>query len=246
MSDMRLIIIRHGDPDYERDSLTEKGIREATLLSERIPSFHIDKAYVSPLGRAQLTAKIGLSKTDLIPETMDWLREFDSDAYHNDGSNITWDWMPDEWTKDHRFYSIDTWMDNEVFQKSPNLKSLYEERVRGIDELLLKHGYKRDGENYAVIRENRDTVALFCHFGVACVLLSHLLHTSPMLLWHGFICQPTGVIIVSTEERQKGIASWRVNCFGDLAHLEYSNEKPSFAGRFRETYGDGTDERKED
>ena len=33
---MKLIIIRHGDPDYEHDTLTEKGIREAKLLSERI------------------------------------------------------------------------------------------------------------------------------------------------------------------------------------------------------------------
>ena len=28
---MRLLIIRHGDPDYVRDSLTEKGRREAEL-----------------------------------------------------------------------------------------------------------------------------------------------------------------------------------------------------------------------
>ncbi len=26
---MKLIFIRHGDPDYEHDTLTEKGIREA-------------------------------------------------------------------------------------------------------------------------------------------------------------------------------------------------------------------------
>lgn len=30
---MRLIIIRHGDPDYERDSLTQKGWREAEPLA---------------------------------------------------------------------------------------------------------------------------------------------------------------------------------------------------------------------
>ena len=33
---MRLLIIRHGDPDYEKDSLTEKGWWEAELLSRRI------------------------------------------------------------------------------------------------------------------------------------------------------------------------------------------------------------------
>ena len=38
---MRLLIIRHGDPDYEKDSLTEKGWREAALLADSL-------LYVSP------------------------------------------------------------------------------------------------------------------------------------------------------------------------------------------------------
>lgn len=33
---MNIYIIRHGDPDYEKDSLTEKGWREAELLSRRL------------------------------------------------------------------------------------------------------------------------------------------------------------------------------------------------------------------
>ena len=31
---MRLLFIRHGEPDYEKDSLTEKGFREAGYLAE--------------------------------------------------------------------------------------------------------------------------------------------------------------------------------------------------------------------
>lgn len=31
---MRILLIRHGDPDYVRDTLTEKGHREAALLGE--------------------------------------------------------------------------------------------------------------------------------------------------------------------------------------------------------------------
>ena len=49
---MRLIFIRHGDPDYENDTLTEKGWREAKLLSERTKNWTVDDIYVSPLGRA--------------------------------------------------------------------------------------------------------------------------------------------------------------------------------------------------
>ena len=32
---MRLLFIRHGDPDYVNDTLTAKGHREAALLAER-------------------------------------------------------------------------------------------------------------------------------------------------------------------------------------------------------------------
>ena len=53
---MRLLIIRHGDPDYEQDSLTPKGWCEAELLSERISKMNIKDFYVSPLGRAKATA----------------------------------------------------------------------------------------------------------------------------------------------------------------------------------------------
>ena len=50
---MRLILIRHGDPDYSIDSLTEKGWREAALLAKRAKDWQIDDAFVSPLGRAR-------------------------------------------------------------------------------------------------------------------------------------------------------------------------------------------------
>ena len=33
---MKLLLIRHGDPDYTIDSLTEKGHREAQLLAEKM------------------------------------------------------------------------------------------------------------------------------------------------------------------------------------------------------------------
>ena len=32
---MKLLLIRHGEPDYTIDSLTEKGCKEAELLSEK-------------------------------------------------------------------------------------------------------------------------------------------------------------------------------------------------------------------
>mgnify|MGYP000433862946 FL=1 len=44
---MKLLIVRHGDPDYSIDSLTEKGWREAELLSEKLSKLDIKDFYVS-------------------------------------------------------------------------------------------------------------------------------------------------------------------------------------------------------
>ena len=33
---MKILLIRHGEPDYEEDGLTEKGKREAAFLAGRI------------------------------------------------------------------------------------------------------------------------------------------------------------------------------------------------------------------
>ena len=52
---MRLLIIRHGDPDYSIDSLTEKGKREVQLLKERLSKLDVKAVYCSPLGRARDT-----------------------------------------------------------------------------------------------------------------------------------------------------------------------------------------------
>ena len=74
---MRILIIRHGDPDYEHDSLTEKGLREANLLKKRLCCEKIDAFYCSPLGRARKTAEPTLKAFGKEAVICDWLREFD-------------------------------------------------------------------------------------------------------------------------------------------------------------------------
>ncbi len=59
---MRLLLIRHGDPDWDADSLTETGRREAELLAERIAPMDIAEYYVSTMRRARETARPMLEK----------------------------------------------------------------------------------------------------------------------------------------------------------------------------------------
>lgn len=235
---MRLLIIRHGDPDYEKDSLTEKGWREAELLSERLTRLDIKDFYVSPLGRAKDTASLTLRKMDRTARECPWLREFAPKIHRPDMPDIekiAWDWLPQDWTKEEDFFRRNLWGSHPVMEAGGVMQE-YKWVTENLDALLAEHGYVREGEYYRVDRPNRDTIAFFCHFGLECVLLSHLMNVSPMILWHHTCVAPASVTTIYTEERRKGAASFRVASFGDISHLYVAGEEPAFSGRFCETY----------
>ncbi len=234
---MKLLIIRHADPDYSIDSLTEKGWREAELLSDRVASLDIDKIYVSPLGRARDTASLSLLKMKKEAEVLTWLREFQAPITDKKTGEqrIPWDWLPGEWTENELFYNKDLWSTASVMKHG----RVGEEAAyvyQGLDTVLESHGYQRKGNLYHVLRPNNDTLVFFCHFGVECVMLGHLLGISPMVLWHGMCAAPSSVTTIVTEERREGTAYFRMTSFADISHLYKGNEKPSFAARFCECF----------
>ena len=239
---MEIVFIRHGDPNYELDALTEKGILEAKALIPRVEKMNADYYYVSPLGRARQTAQIAIERIDKEAKVLDWLREFPAVVKHicePDPGPQCWDWMPSDWAKDPSFYDIDHFFDHPVMANG-HVKEIYEDVLRHFDALLKKHGYAKNGKTFDVLNGNHDTLCFFCHFGIECVLLSYLINVSPMILWHGFVAAPSSVTIVNTEERQKGIASFRISHFGDTSHLDASGLEPSFSARFCECYSDDT------
>lgn len=234
---MNILIIRHGDPDYSIDSLTEKGWREAEILSERIAPLDVKAYYVSPLGRAKDTASFTLKKAGREAEVLPWLREYDVriDDPRTGTKRIPWDMLPADWTAVPEYYLKDEWY-NVPIMKSADMKAGIEAVQSGLDAVLEKHGYKREGNIYRALTPNEDTVVFFCHFGVGCVMLGHLLGVSPMILWHGFMAAPASVTTVHSEERRQGAAFFRVSSYGDVSHLYAAGEPPAFAGRFCETF----------
>ncbi|MBR1658765.1 MAG: histidine phosphatase family protein [Oscillospiraceae bacterium] len=240
---MKLLIIRHGDPDYEKDSLTERGWREAEALADRMEKTEVAAFYVSPLGRARDTASCTLRRLGREAETLDWLREFSPRRWDPDvgRERVIWDWRPDQWTAVPEYYDESAWLHAPEMEKA-GVPAEYAWVCRGLDALLARHGYRRNGRVYDALRPSRDAVALFCHFGVECVLLGHLLGLSPMVLWHGTCALTTSVTTLVTEERRQGVAAFRMNGFGDVSHLYAAGMEPSFAARFCETW-DSPDER---
>lgn len=235
---MKLIVVRHAEPDYEHDSLTQKGDREASLLVDKLSKLDVKAFYCSPLGRARRTASFTLDKIGRTAEILPWLEEFRGrcEKPNTPGrAEICWDWLPQDWTRQKLFYDKDRWY------KAPELKgtNVHKEYLivtRGLDELLAKHGYVREGGYYRAVTPNNDTIVLFCHLGVQAVFVSYLLGISPIVMLQGFSPAPSSVTTIATEERVQGIASFRVLEYGSTEHLYVASEKPSFAARFCECY----------
>ena len=157
------------------------------------------------------------------------------DLPFRDRPSRIWDMLPSFWANEEKMYDRNEWLDFPFYEKA-NTKKTYEEVGNALQDLLAKHGYVRDGGVYRVEKANRDTIAFFCHFGVEMVLLAHIFGVSPIPLLHHFTALPTSVTTLYSEERRKGIASFRCAGFGDLSHLYAGNEPASFAARFCETF----------
>ncbi len=234
---MKLVFIRHGDPDYSIDSLTERGWKEAEALAKRVARWDVDDFYVSPLGRAQDTARVSLDAIGRSAETLDWLREFyvEVDNPVTGEKQIPWDFMPSLWTGYEDLYDKDKWHQSELM-KTGKVTEEYKKVCDSVDALLEKYGYIRNGRMYETKEGNDKTIVFFCHLGVQFVVLSHLLGMSAAMMWHNFFVAPTSVTWVETEEREKGLANFRCKKLGDTSHLYTLGITPSDSGYFGGAY----------
>ncbi|MEE0954874.1 MAG: histidine phosphatase family protein [Eubacterium sp.] len=251
---MRIILIRHGDPDYVHDSLTEEGVKEAKALAATAEILKPGTCFVSPLGRAQKTASYTLKKLGITAEVKDWLQEFPAhvriaenpeellraypDTEFIDGvpkPHIVWDMVPSYRMAHPELMDLHGWKKSPLMKYSDAVE-LYDQVTAAFNGLLREHGCYFNGTNWIVEKETEETLTFFCHFGLACVLMSWLFQVSPFLLWHSIVLQPSSVSEIRTEEREKGIAHFRAARIGDISHLVMAGLEPSFAGRFCETY----------
>ncbi len=259
---MRLIIIRHGEPDYANNTVTEKGHREAVALSERIKKWNVKQFYSSPYGRAYDTAKPTLELLGREAIILPWAKEFDRRIkdVRLGIDHLSWDFVPTDWAEDPKNYTVTEWMDNYPFCDNPDIKREYYAVINGLDSLLDEYGYTRDGmiyrthgrpERYMIKTVGPDatdyaktindeqaqpTIVIFCHFGVACLMLSHLLNIPFLTLPNGIFMPPSSVTVVNTEERWGNQASFRAQCIGDTSHLYHAGEPVSSAGSFTKAF----------
>jgi len=237
---MRLLFIRHAEPDYATDTLTEKGLREAALLVPRMEKETFDICYCSTMNRARQTAAPFLEKLGREAIYCDWLREFEHPVTLPDGNinPIAWDLDPHIWTGQDVHFDKDNWYESELAKTGP-LKDYALAVNKGIDCVLAENGYVyREKNLFDVTESNHRTLLFVCHFGVMSVILGHLLGLSPMQLWHVTGAPCTSLTQIYTEEIVPGTATFKINFYGDISHLYVAGEPIGFNPRLTECAGD--------
>ena len=160
--------------------------------------------------------------------------------------------------------SRDRWFEAPLYRENPDLEKMWYKVCDGLDGILERYGYTRLGDYYDYRnpdgperpaglediqlhgtkeyevrdRDDEKTLVFFCHLGVTCVMLAHLLNVSPVLLWHGTFLPPAGLVVMNAEKRLHNAAFFRMQAFGDTAHLLQSGVKLSGYGAFSTVFRD--------
>lgn len=219
---MILYIVRHGDPDYETDSLTEKGRLQAEAVAKRMKASNIDVIYSSPMGRAIETAEPTCRLTGLPYHIEDWTKEIWEERIttYPDGKKKSVTRLQNTLLRENGEIDV-------PFEKTFETKALRESGMAGAFEyvkesgrdFLERLGYKEENGVYRILRNNEDKVALFCHAVFTRTWLSHLLHIPMHIMWSSFAPTHTGVTVIEFANNPDGFTAPKCLCFSDMSHF---------------------------
>jgi len=211
---MEVMLIRHADPDYSKDSITEKGRREAEALALSLNDKGLDDLYVSPLGRAQETCQYIAEALKVKPVTLDWLREIQLDV---DLGYAPWDFPGNDYLSGGHLPSPDKWWQR--FKIGELLRPHFLNISRGFDKLMEGYGYRKFGNLYKGERPSDKRIALVAHGGMIMTLLAYLVHWPLPLVYIHCTIDTTGVTRLIWREFPSGYAIPKLVAFNELPHL---------------------------
>ena len=220
---MRIVFVRHGEPNYERDCLTPLGYRQAQAAAERLAGEGVEAVYSSPQGRALETARASAAALGLSPvQILDFMHEIYWDSI--DGAPLfaggnPWN-IADEMVRQGWDLTRTDWREHPLFR---NNRAVRENDKVGaaLDRWLSGLGYEREGLYYRCRGENaRRTVALFSHGGSSTAALSRLLNL-PFPYLCATMHQPfTGITVIRLDSRPGSLSAPVLELAGDGKHLD--------------------------
>ena len=219
---MLLYIVRHGDPDYKNDCLTERGIKQAEAVGKRIAASGINEIYSSPMGRAKQTAEPACRLLGLPCNIEPWSHEVEDGRLSCEpyGTPKSVSLIQNTYFLENG--GIDLPYDRAfeaVSFRSSGMKEAQEYIVNGGRDFLERLGYKEENGVYRILRPNEDKVVLFCHGVMSRAWIAHLLHIPIHLMWAGFHYTHTGVTVIEFKNNENGITAPTCLCYNDMSHL---------------------------
>lgn len=207
---MELYIIRHGDPDYAHDTLTEKGWKEAELLAPRMAKLNPVAIFCSPRKRAQDTAKPTLellnaafTVEEWMNESMDYMQSLTGDTENYDG------------------YGYQTTVGKGAVRLkdfAPFRSPALDDMIAHSDDFFRRLGFVREGLRYRAEDPVEGNVLCFNHGGFGTAWIGHLLGMDPAYTWMKLDLHTTAVTHFSFEVRD-GYTIPRLRYLGDIRHL---------------------------
>lgn len=218
---MKIILVRHGHPDYENDCLTPLGHEQAEKAAMRLKDEGIEKIYSSPFGRAYETAIHTAKVLSQDVTKLDFMHEIKWGS--SDGKEIYRDGHP--W--DTSLYAISlghSLMDEEWTKTSPFSNNVVFSEVERVaaesDKWFETLGYRREGANYRVICDNTHrTIALFSHGGSSSALLSHMLNLPFFYLCRAICPDFTAITVLSLSDEKGILTAPMIEIANDSRHI---------------------------
>ena len=220
---MRIIFVRHGDPDYARDCLTDKGRRQAELAAERLEGEGIGQIWSSPQGRAMQTAQAASARLGIAPvRVLDCMHEIcwgSADGTPAVAGGNPWN-IADQLVREGWDLTRADWREHPYFRA--NLAAPEADKVaRGIDAWLEGLGCRREGLYYRCLSPEsaEATVALFGHGGSSAAAMAHILNL-PFPYLCGTLRLPfTGITVLRIGRKPGQPAMPVVELASDGRHL---------------------------
>ena len=229
---MRIILIRHGEPDYEKDCLTAVGHEQATIAAQRLLKEGIEEIYSSPLGRARQTAEY-FSKASGIKniQILDFMQEI---RFGREGELYDKKWNPwlgvDALVKSGKDLQTPDWREYPVFKDTFSTIDADKIAVEA-DKWLLSLGYEREGLFYRCKRndDNEKTIAIFCHGGSSTAFMAHVLNQTFPYMCAVLLRYPFTTISILKFDRTPGKLTLPViELLNDNGHLKNEQVKGLF------------------
>ena len=230
-----LYLIRHGDPNYALDCLTERGKLQAAAVAKRLQYAGITQVYSSPMGRAKETAQPTCELLGLPMHIEPWSHEIKSDHMR---SKSFPEGDPTVLFKVQNTYYLEDGQYDIPFSQGGTAPGFREseieiarkEIVEGGRDFLARLGYREENGIYRIENPNEERVALFCHGCFLFTWISELLHIPLHVAWASFGFTHTAMTVLRFANNANGITAPRCLTLSDTSHLYAHGPDTNYSG----------------